>query len=72
MGVTVRVGVGVGGGVGVVGVVCRRRCYQRAMAGMVLHAGKCKPEGLCVSTRAVCLVCVRWSPLLCLGADPLR
>ena len=30
------------------GVVCRRRCYQKAMAGMVLHAGKCKLGGLCV------------------------
>ena len=23
-------------------------CGQKAMAGMVLHAGKCKPGGLCV------------------------
>ena len=29
-------------------LVCRRCCYQKAMAGMVLHAGECKPGGLCV------------------------
>ena len=28
------------------GVVCRRRCYQMAMAKMALHLGKCKPGGL--------------------------
>ena len=28
------------------GVVCQRRCYQKKMAGMVLHKGKCKPGGL--------------------------
>ena len=26
----------------------KRRCYQKAIAGMVLHTGKCKPGGLCV------------------------
>ena len=30
--------------------------YQKAMAGMVLHAGKCKPKGLCVYVCAVCSV----------------
>ena len=28
------------------GVVCRRRCYQMAMARMVLHTGNAKPGGL--------------------------
>ena len=40
-------GARVGAGVVWCGVVCRRRCYQMAMAGMVLHAGQCKPGGLC-------------------------
>ena len=30
-------------GVAFCGSVCRRRCYQMAMTGMVLHVGKCKP-----------------------------
>ena len=41
-----------------------RRCYRKAMAGMVLNAGKCKPGGLCV----VCYTCGRGpSPCLVLG-----
>ena len=58
----VRCGAACGGGVGWGGlgwgVVCRRCCYQKAMARMVLHAEKCKPGGLCVKARAVC--CVLW------------
>ena len=38
------------------GVVCRRRCYQMAMAGMVLHTVSVSREG-CVSKRALCVVC---------------
>ena len=39
---------------------CRRRCCQKAIAGMVLHAGKCKPGGMCVSVCAVCSVLSTW------------
>ena len=30
------------------GMVCQRCCYQKVLARMVLHVGKCKPAGLCV------------------------
>ena len=36
--------------------VCRRRCYQMAMAGMVLHTGNAKREG-CVSEHKLSVVC---------------
>ena len=52
------------------GVVCRRRYYQMAMAGVVLHLGNASREG-CVCGRALCVVCcapVRWpEPSPCLG-----
>ena len=38
-------------------VVC---CSPKAMAGVVLHAGKCKPGGLCVEVRVVCSVLRTW------------
>ena len=38
------------------GMVCQRRCYQMAMAGMVLHTGNASREG-CVSKRTLCAVC---------------
>ena len=47
--------VGVWGGLGV--GVCRRHCHQKAVAGMVLHTGECKPGGVCVSKRPLCVVC---------------
>ena len=42
-------------------VVCRRCCYQKAMAGMVLHTGNASLEG-CVSKRVLYVVCC--APLL--------
>ena len=39
------------------GMVCRRRCYRKAMAGMVLHAGNASREG-CVSRSVRCVLCV--------------
>ena len=38
------------------GLVCRRHCYQMAMAGMVLHTGNAKLEGY-VFECTLCVVC---------------
>ena len=53
-------GFGGGGGLcGVVwrGMVCRRRCYQKATARIVLHTGNASQVG-CVSKRVLCVVCL--------------
>ena len=43
--------------------MCRRRCYQKAMAGMILHTGNASREG-CVCRRVLCVVCFApvWRP----------
>ena len=48
------------------GVVCRRCCYQMAMAGMVLHVGNASREG-CVSKCVLCVCSVLcWNSVHCL------
>ena len=49
------------------GVLCQRRCYQMAMAGMVLHTGNASREG-CMSKCAVCVVC--WNSFCALSHCP--